>query len=64
MNFINATHLAYKTEAELFAMIRRAAESLDNMDAADPDRAATIASIRIMKQALAARRQMKGPKPF
>lgn len=64
MNFINAADLTFKTEAELIAMIRKATESLQYMNVADPDYAATIGSIRIIRRTLAARQQMKGPKPF
>lgn len=62
MNFINAADLTFKTNAELIAMIRKATESLYCMNVADPEYAATIGSIQIMKRTLAARQQMNGPK--
>ena len=60
MRLINAADLTFKTDAELFAMIREASESLQGMDVSGLEYAATISSLEIIKRALAARR-MSGP---
>ena len=61
MIFINVSNLACKTNAELLALIRQATESLRYINVADPEYAATVSIIEIMRRTLAAR-QMRGPK--
>ena len=61
MNFINVADLPFRTNAELIAMIQAAAESLQYMNVAGPEYAATVASIQVMRRVLAAR-QLRGPK--
>ena len=61
MKFINAADLTFKTNAELFALIREASDSLQDMDVNDPEYEATMSSLEIIRRTLAARR-MSGPK--
>ena len=61
MRVIDAAALTCKTNGELIAMIRAAIESLQYMDVAGPEYAATVASIQVMRRVLAAR-QLRGPR--
>ena len=61
MRFINVSNLACKTNAELRALIQQATESLRQMNVADPEYAAMLRIIEIVRRTLAAR-QMSGPK--
>ena len=61
MNLINVSNLACKTNAELLALIQKATMSLRRMNVADPEYAATVRIIEIMRRTLAAR-QMSGLK--
>lgn len=58
---INATDLAFKSTAQLTAMIGEVLECLQDMDVSSPEYIAAMNSLQILKRALAARR-MSGPR--